>query len=116
TQGGIAAARQGHDVIMTPNAHLYLDHYQSQAPGEPLAIGGFTPVKEVYDYEPVPDELNDSEAARILGAQGNLWTEYIPTTGQVEYMIYPRAAALAEVVWSPAEEKDYDNFLDRLKG
>ncbi|QEC54214.1 family 20 glycosylhydrolase [Anseongella ginsenosidimutans] len=116
TEGGIAAARQGHDVIMTPNAHLYLDHYQSQSPGEPVAIGGFTPVKEVYEYEPVPEELSGADAKHILGAQGNLWTEYIPTTGHVEYMVYPRALALAEVVWSQAEKKNYDDFLERLKG
>lgn len=115
TEGGIEAARQGHDVIMTPNAHLYLDHYQSKSPGEPIAIGGYTPVKEVYDYEPVPEELNAEEAKHILGAQGNVWTEYIPTSDQVEYMVYPRAAALAEIVWSSPEKRDYNDFLDRLE-
>lgn len=114
--GGIEAARQGHDVVMTPNAHLYLDHYQGQGPAEPVAIGGFTPLKEVYDYEPVPAELSGAATARVLGAQGNLWTEYIPTPEHAEYMVYPRALALAEVVWTPVDQKNYNGFLKRLQG
>lgn len=114
-KGGIAAARQGHDVVMTPSSHLYFDHYQSRAAGEPLAIGGFTPLEKVYGYEPVPQELNEQEARHILGAQANLWTEYIETSAQAEYMAYPRALALAEVVWSPSGRRDYEDFLGRLK-
>jgi hexosaminidase len=114
-EGGIAAARQHHNVIMTPGNYCYLDHYQSQGKNEPLAIGGFTPVSEVYSYEPVPDELSREEAKFIRGAQGNVWTEYMKNSEHVEYMVYPRAIALAEVLWSPKEKKDYNNFLERLK-
>ncbi|CAL1516908.1 family 20 glycosylhydrolase [Chitinophaga sp. MM2321] len=113
--GGIAAAKQKHDVIMTPGNFCYFDHYQSQGHNEPLAIGGFTPVSKVYAYEPIPSELNKDEAKYIKGAQANVWTEYINNTDYLEYMVYPRASALAEVLWSPADKRNYDNFLDRLK-
>lgn len=115
TEGGITAAKQHHDVIMTPGNYCYLDHYQSQGKNEPVAIGGYTPVSEVYSYEPVPEELSKDEAAYIKGAQGNVWSEYIDNTAHVEYMVYPRATALAEVVWSPADKRNYDNFVERLK-
>jgi hexosaminidase len=114
TKGGIEAARQRHDVIMTPGSHCYFDYYQSVSPDEPLAIGGFTSVERAYSFEPTPPELTASEARHILGAQGNLWTEYIPTPAQAEYMAYPRAIALAEVVWSPKEKRDYADFAERL--
>lgn len=114
-EGGIAAAKQKHDVIMTPGNFCYFDHYQSQGHNEPLAIGGFTPVSKVYAFEPVPTELNKDEARYIKGAQANLWTEYIGNTDYLEYMVYPRASALAEVLWSPADKRNYDNFLERLK-
>ncbi len=115
TEGGIAAAKQKHDVIMTPGNYVYLDHYQSQGKNEPVAIGGFTPVSEVYSYEPIPEELSKEEATYIKGAQGNVWTEYMTNTAHVEYMVYPRATALSEVVWSPAGKRNYDDFVDRLK-
>ena len=118
TQGGIDAAKQKHDVIMTPNSHAYFDYYQSDKPGEPLAIGGFIPLKKVYAFHPIPAELDASEAKHILGAQANLWTEYISTEKQVEYMIFPRILALSEVVWSGASEnleKDYPEFLTRVE-
>ncbi len=115
TEGGIAAAKQHHDVIMTPGNYVYFDHYQSQGKNEPVAIGGFTPVSEVYAYDPVPQELSKEESRFIKGAQANVWTEYIKNSEHVEYMVYPRAIALAEVLWSPADKKNYDNFLDRLK-
>jgi hexosaminidase len=115
TEGGIAAARQNHDAIMTPGGFCYFDHYQARGNTEPLAIGGFTPVKKVYDYEPVPQELTAEQGKRIIGAQGNVWTEYMKTTSHVEYMVFPRAIALAEAVWSPKDKKDYDDFLNRLK-
>lgn len=102
TRGGIAAARAGHDVIMAPTSHTYFDYYQSRDAGEPLAIGGFTPLEKVYEFEPVPAELSPEEARHILGAQCQLWTEYILSPGHVEYMAFPRLLALAEVVWSPA--------------
>lgn len=113
--GGMEAARQQHKVIMTPGNWCYFDHYQDTAATEPLAIGGFTPVQEVYAYEPVPPQLTRQEATYILGAQANLWTEYIPTPAHAEYMAYPRACALAEGVWSAEKNKNYDNFIKRLK-
>ena len=115
-KGGIAAAKQHHDVIMTPVDYCYFDYYQGDREKEPLAIGGFLPLEKVYSYEPVPEELTEEEAKYILGAQGNVWTEYMATEDYVEYMVYPRACALAEVNWTPAGEKDYNDFLTRLKG
>ncbi len=113
--GGIAAAKMGHNVIMTPNSHLYFDHYQSNPEEEPLAIGGFTNLEKVYSYHPIPDSLTNEEAQFILGAQANLWTEYMKTPEHVEYMAYPRAVALSEVVWSDRSQKNFDDFLRRLK-
>jgi hexosaminidase len=114
-EGGIAAAKQNHDVIMTPGNWCYLDHYQDTTGNEPLAIGGYTPVSEVYSYEPVPANLSAEEAKHILGAQSNVWTEYMATSEHVEYMVYPRASAMAEVVWSPKESRDYSDFVQRMK-
>ena len=115
--GGIEAAREGHDVIMTPTSHMYFDYYQGRDPeAEPLAIGGYLPLEKVYAFEPVPPELSDTEARRVLGAQGNVWTEYIKTPGHAEYMAYPRALALSEVVWSPAAARDWEDFSSRLSG
>jgi hexosaminidase len=115
TDGGIAAARAGHDVVMAPNSHTYFDHYQSKDPGEPLAIGGFTPLEKVYSFEPIPEQLTPEEARRVLGAQAQLWTEYIPTPEHAEYMAYPRLCALAEVVWSPRASRDFAGFLARMR-
>jgi hexosaminidase len=112
--GGIEAARMGHDVIMTPGSHCYFDHYQHDPATEPLAIGGLTTLSKVYSFEPVPEELNQQEAKHILGAQGNVWTEYLPTPNHITYMILPRMAALAEVLWTPSEKKDWKGFYDRL--
>jgi len=113
--GGIEAAKQKHNVVMSPGTHCYLDHYQADPKTQPLAIGGFTPLDKIYAYEPVPDSLTVEEAKYIMGAQGNVWTEYMKTSDHVEYMVYPRAAALAEVVWSPKGERDYNEFLERLR-
>ncbi|MBK8491871.1 MAG: family 20 glycosylhydrolase [Saprospirales bacterium] len=113
-QGGIDAAQGGHDVIMAPTSHCYFDYYQSKHPNEPLAIGGYLPLEKVYAFEPVPETLSQEEAMHILGAQGNVWTEYIPTTEQVEYMAFPRALALAEVLWSPLSKRDFLSFQNRL--
>lgn len=113
-EGGIAAAKQGNYVVMTPGSHCYFDHYQGDPTNEPLAIGGFTTIEKVYSYEPIPAELNSVQQKYILGAQGNLWTEYIATEKQVEYMIFPRLCALSEVVWSPKEAKNYPDFRKRL--
>lgn len=114
-KGGIAAASMGHDVIMTPGNWCYLDHYQDTTGNEPLAIGGYTPVSEVYGYEPVPPSLSEAESAHIIGAQCNVWTEYMKTPEHVEYMVYPRAIAMAEVVWSPREGRDYADFVNRMR-
>jgi hexosaminidase len=115
TKGGLEAARAGHDVVMAPTSHTYLDYYQSKEPGEPLAIGGFLPLETVYAFEPVPPELEGGESARcILGAQAQLWTEFMKTPKDVEYMAWPRLAALAEVVWSPREQRNWESFRARL--
>ena len=107
--GGIEAAKMNHEVIMTPNATCYLDHYQAKdTANEPLAIGGYTPIEEIYNYEPIPNELDESLHKYIIGAQGNVWTEYMKTSDHVEYMVFPRIFALSEVVWA----KDKPSFND----
>ncbi|MDJ1467412.1 beta-N-acetylhexosaminidase [Xanthocytophaga flava] len=113
-EGGIAAAKAHHNAIMTPGDFVYFDHYQGPEKTEPLAIGGFLPLTKVYSYEPVPAELSAEESKYILGAQANLWTEYIETPAHAEYMVFPRASALAEVVWSPKEQKNWDDFAKRI--
>ena len=111
---GLKAAKQGHDVIMTPSSHVYFDHYQAkETKHEPDAIGGCSPVEKVYSYEPLPETLDAEAKNRIKGVQANLWTEYIPFTTQAEYMVLPRMAALAEVQWTPAGQKNFDNFSKR---
>ncbi|MBI4662914.1 MAG: beta-N-acetylhexosaminidase [Verrucomicrobia bacterium] len=112
--GGIAAAKAGHDVVMSPTSHCYFDYAQAKGPGEPENIGGFLPLSTVYAYEPTPPGLPVDKRQHILGAQGNVWGEYLWTPADVEYFAYPRVAALAEVVWTPAEAKSYDDFLARL--
>ncbi|HLX93100.1 MAG TPA: beta-N-acetylhexosaminidase [Puia sp.] len=112
-QGGIDAAKQQHHVIMTPGAYVYLDHSQSKH-DDSLTIGGFLPLDKVYSYEPVPKELNSEEAKYILGAQANIWTEYMAYPSKVEYMIFPRLTALSEVLWSPKGAKSWENFQKRL--
>lgn len=111
--GGIAAARQNHDVIMTPGTYCYLDHAQSRNE-DSVTIGGYLPLEQVYKYNPVPDSLTAEQAKHILGAQGNVWTEYMNNTRKVEYMIFPRLSALSEVLWSPLDKKDYPDFEKRL--
>lgn len=113
--GGIEAAQLKHDVVMTPNTYLYFDYYQSDnTTEEPLAIGGYLPVETVYGYEPIPASLKPEEKKYILGAQANIWTEFIPTSNQVEYMLLPRLAALSEVQWTRPEKKNYADFQKRL--
>lgn len=111
--GGITAARAGHDVIMTPNGNLYLDYYQSEAIDEPRAIGGYVPLEKVYQYNPTPQSLSPQEQKHILGVQANLWTEYVHTPQQVSYMLFPRVLALAEVAWTNIDRKDYNDFRRR---
>ena len=113
--GGIEAAQLGHNVIMTPTSHLYFDYYQTtDTENEPLGIGGYVPLKQVYSFEPEPDVLTAAQKKHILGPQANLWTEYIKTSSHVEYMVMPRIAALSEVQWLNAFQKNYDEFLQRL--
>ena len=114
--GAVAAAKQYHKVILTPNNYCYFDHYQSEdTENEPLAIGGYTPLVEVYGYNPIPKELNEEETDYVLGAQGNVWTEYILTPEHVEYMVFPRILAMSEVDWTSLENKDYLDFEKRTK-
>lgn len=113
--GGIQAAKQNHDVIMTPNTYLYLDYYQSKdTENEPLGIGGYLPLERVYSYEPMPKSLTPEEQKYIIGVQANLWTEYIPSLSHAQYMVLPRWAALSEIQWSKPEHKNYADFLSRL--
>jgi hexosaminidase len=101
---------------MTPTSHTYFDYYQSKdQASEPLAIGGFLPLETVYGFEPVPADLDEAASRRVLGSQGQLWSEYLKTPKQVEYMAFPRLSALAEVVWTPASSKDYADFILRLE-
>ena len=112
-QGGIDAANAGHDVVMSPNTHCYFDYYQSEeVENEPFAIAGYIPLEKVYHFDPTAG-IPAGKAKHVLGGQGNVWTEYMPTSDNVEYMTYPRASALSEVLWH-GEGKDYDEFLVRL--
>ena len=114
--GGVKAAQMKHDVVMTPVGYCYFDHYQSQDKDlEPKAFGGNINLSKVYNYEPVPKELNADEAKYVLGAQGNVWTEYMPTEQMVEYRVLPRMTALSEVLWSPGEARNEQDFIQRLE-
>ena len=113
--GGIAAARQNHHVIMTPTSNCYFDYYQGPPEVEPLAIGGYLPLSAVYAFEPVPDSLTPEQAGYVLGGQGNIWTEYIPVPEDVEYMALPRMAAMAEVTWTPKPLRQWDDFARRVE-
>jgi hexosaminidase len=112
-EGGIAAAKSGHDVIMTPTSYCYFDYYQGLF-DEPTAIGGFLPLDKVYSFEPVPMELSEAEARHVLGAQANVWTEYIESPQQVEYMLMPRILALSEVGWSKKDLRSFPDFSRRI--
>ncbi len=115
TKGGIEAARSGHDVIMAPESHTYLNYYEAKEwAGEPLAHPGHLPLEKVYSFEPIPSELEPEFAKHVLGAQAQLWTEYVSTPKDAEYKVFPRLTALAEVVWTPAEKKNYEDYLQRL--
>ncbi|WP_452219919.1 glycoside hydrolase family 20 protein [Lacinutrix salivirga] len=115
TKGAVEAAKQQHNVIMTPTSHCYFDYYQSDNSQEPLAIGGYLPLEKVYHFNPYPEELTSEETKYILGVQGNIWTEYMPTSKQVEYMMFPRALAMSEVAWSTTENKNYSNFVTHVE-
>lgn len=114
-KGGIRAAKEGHDVIMTPNSHFYFNFYQAEPKNQPFAIGGFTPLYKVYSYNPIPAELTPEEVRHIKGTQANMWSEYLPTEKGTEYMAFPRTAALAEINWSIASNRDFDSFYQRLQ-
>ncbi len=112
--GGITAAKAGHDVVMAPTSHTYFDYYQGPKEAEPVAIGGLIPLEKVYAFEPVPAELTAAEARHVLGGQGQLWGEYIADRKHREYMTYPRASALSEILWSQREGHNYEQFAARL--
>lgn len=113
-KGGIAAASQDHQVIMTPSSHLYLDHKQTNKE-DSVTIGGYTPVEKTYNYNPIAVGVPLGKEKYILGAQANLWTEYIKNTKKVEYMLFPRLSALSEALWSPLKQRNYKSFEKRLK-
>lgn len=113
-EGGIAAAKEKHKVIMTPTKAVYFDYSQTKAE-DSVVIGGYLPVEKVYEYDPIPKELTPDQAKYVLGAQGNLWTEYIAYPSKVEYMVFPRMSALSEVVWSPKETRNWKDFEQRLQ-
>ncbi|WP_299115729.1 family 20 glycosylhydrolase [uncultured Winogradskyella sp.] len=115
TSGAVEAAKSGHNVVMTPTSHCYFDYYQSDNEDEPLAIGGYLPLEKVYNFNPIPEELSKEESKYVLGAQGNVWTEYMPTEDKVEYMTFPRMLAMSEVLWSKPEHKDYVDFVSKVE-
>jgi hexosaminidase len=116
TRGGIDAARSGHDVVMAPTSHTYLDFYQSEnVTAEPIAIGGFLPLERVYSFDPMPAELEAQYARHVLGGQAQLWTEYMKDSKKVEYMAFPRLTALAEAVWTPLDRKNFADYRVRLE-
>lgn len=114
-EGAVAAAKAGHNVIITPTSHCYFDYYQSENDDEPLAIGGYLPLDKVYSFNPIPEELTEEESRYVLGAQGNIWTEYMPKEDQVEYMMFPRVLAMSEVLWSHSEQRNYHDFVGRVE-
>ena len=113
TKGGIEAAKQGHNVVLCPDTHCYFDHYQAEPAFEPEAIGGFTTLKKVYSFNPLLSELSNEEKRYILGAQGNVWTEFMFTQKSVEYMALPRMSALSEVVWTA--KREWNDFRRRME-
>ncbi|MFA5815398.1 MAG: beta-N-acetylhexosaminidase [Bacteroidales bacterium] len=114
TQGGIDAAKAGHPVVMTPTSHCYFDYYQGNPDSEPPAIGGYLPLEKVYSFDPIPQGLSADEAKMILGAQANLWTEYVSDSSHADYMTFPRLTALSELCWTSPGHKNYDDFSIRL--
>ena len=115
-EGGTAAAKLHHHVVMTPTSHCYFDYYQLKThAAQPLGIGGYVPVSKVYSMEPVPEGLTEEEAKYIMGVQCNLWTEYMLSPDHVEYMLLPRLAAMSEVQWLQPQDKNYEAFLGRLE-
>ncbi|WP_299666596.1 family 20 glycosylhydrolase [uncultured Polaribacter sp.] len=114
-KGGLQAAAEGHDVVMSPTSHSYFDYYQGPAEKEPLAIGGYTPLSKVYQFDPIVPSMSAKEAAHVLGGQANLWSEYIPTESHSQYMIFPRLTALSETLWSTKKSRNWPDFSNRLQ-
>lgn len=114
-KGGLEETEEGHDVVMTPNSHCYFDHYQGPQDDEPLAWGGYLPLSKVYTFDPIVESMTAEQAKHVLGGQANLWTEYMSTSAQLEYMIYPRVAALSEAVWSTKDNRRWDDFANRVE-
>jgi hexosaminidase len=114
-KGGIEAANSGHDVVMTPTSHCYFDYYQGPIDSEPIAFNGYIPLQKVYEFNPVPQELSAENARHILGGQGNLWTEQVPNKAHMQYMAFPRMAAMAEVLWTNKDRRDWNDFSRRIK-
>ena len=116
TEGGIEAARKGHDVIMAPSSHLYFDYYQSEdIASEPMCIGGYLPVERVYEFQPLPEELTPEQQKHIIGVQANIWTEYIAHFWHVQYMALPRMEALTEIQWNNPQDRDFETFVERCR-
>ena len=115
TKGGWEASEQGHDVVMTPGSHVYFNFYQGDFDTEPMAFSGFTPLSKVYDFDPVVDSMSTAQKKHVLGGQANLWSEFIATPERSEYMLFPRLAALSEVLWTPEENKDWADFSRRMQ-
>jgi hexosaminidase len=113
-EGGIEAAKQKHDVIMSPYNEVYLYIYQCEPEGQPLAAGGYLPLEKVYSFNPVPQILNETEQKYILGLEGCLWSEFVDNPNLLEYMVYPRMFAIAETGWTPASKKNFESFLSRI--
>jgi len=115
--GAAESAREGHDVVMTPTSYCYLDYYQftNNETAEPKAMGAYLPLSQVYAFEPVPANREPQFHSHIIGAQGNLWTEYIASLQHAQYMALPHLCALAEVAWSPSSLRNYDDFMRRLQ-
>lgn len=114
-EGGLEAAALDHPVVMTPQSHVYFDHYQGKKEKEPLAIGGFLPLEKVYSYEPIPQQMPEDQHHLVLGSQGQLWTEYMKDYAHVEYMAFPRACALAEILWIDSDARDFQSFERRIE-
>ncbi|GGW27547.1 beta-N-acetylhexosaminidase [Arenibacter certesii] len=113
-EGGLEASASGHDVVMSPTSHAYFDYYQGNQDTEPMAWGGHTPLSKVYEFDPVVEGMTPKQENHVLGGQANLWTEFVPTVAQAQYMTYPRLAALAESVWSTKENKNWSDFSARI--
>ncbi|OIQ29396.1 MAG: beta-N-acetylhexosaminidase [Bacteroidetes bacterium MedPE-SWsnd-G2] len=114
-EGGLEAAKAGHQVIMSPNSNCYFDYYQSENESEPIAIGGFLPLQKVFEFNPIPEELKGNEDDFIIGGQANVWTEYMASWDKVEYMVFPRILAMSEALWSAKADRNYDKFLTKIE-